>query len=163
MEKLILLLLISIFLTACNENKDIEEAENILASQFDNNFKTIKNALSKAYDVECIYIDEKGEQMTARIRDNSIRIFGTEEINKDYQSLIKGQTMWMWDKAKKIGSITDLSKIDENNKTMLKDKLIRSADDIIQIVEKNRQSCLTKTFSDSEFEVPSDINIVLEN
>lgn len=162
MKKLLILLLTVILLTACDDKKDEERAKGISESQFGYNFKTLNDALKQDYGVECIYIDETGERIKALIKGSDIKTMGAEDKNKNYVILTKGNLMWMWDNAKKIGSQTDLSNLNEDNNVTMRDIPIRSAADVINVVETYRQSCKTVNLTAADFKVPADITIVIE-
>ncbi|NMC35472.1 lipoprotein [Candidatus Beckwithbacteria bacterium] len=162
MKKIILLFLFLLVLASCNEKKDEQRAKGISESQFQYNFKTLKQALDQGYGLECVYADESGTKIKAFIQGTSVKTMGMEPEDQAYKMLAKGQNMWTWDENKQVGSLTNLSNLNKDNDITMNGKSIRSSEDVIAVIEANRQSCATKTFSTAEFKVPANINIVSE-
>lgn len=125
----------------------------------DNNTHAVNN---NNLGEECIYTDENNDQVKVYILGEYLKTMDIEESDQGLFILAKGQTMWMWDEVRGIGSQTDFSQLDEDSGLSMRDKPIRSAKDMITIINDYKKDCKTKNFSNSEFEPPSNINFVLQ-
>jgi len=111
-------------------------------------FNSIEDAIAKSLSLKCEY--KVGENTTiAYVKGNSVKIEGSWEGNNSSIVIMKDNKLWTWDTVKKEGVILPLDMGEEEESTTGKD--------IIGGIEAQREFCKVSVFSDSIFDVPTDV------
>lgn len=120
---------------------------------------SIKDAMMGMQPIECVYADENGNQITARVKGENIKVSGyaASETGTKGNALIKGNTMYIWEEGTASGMMLTYDKEtaagQEGNKK----------DEMVQNLDKYKDNCKSGGFSDSVFEVPGDVKFTTNN
>lgn len=120
---------------------------------------SIKDAMMGMQPIECVYADEEGNQIMARVKGENMRVSGyaASETGAKGNALIKGNTMYIWEEGAASGMMLTYDKEaaagQEGNKK----------DEMVQNLDKYKDSCKSGGFSDSVFEVPGDVKFTTNN
>ena len=121
-----------------------------------NVFTSIKDALSKSLSLECTFTDESGQQTKSYIKNGAVRADMTAKDPKESGSVIvKGKTMHFWN-----GKTGFTMQIPEETSAPAqpgaKESTPESAN-IMQTMEKYKDSCKPAVVADSLFTPPADV------
>ena len=133
-------------------------------------FTSIKDALSKALSLECMYTDEKGDATKTYIKGGSVHVSLTlkNPTPDGYsETLLKDKKMYMWNPTTKKGMVYTLPEKMMANLTpqptsvsaMPKERETdeNKGDSFLSQVEKYKDACKPATLADSLFTIPTDV------
>jgi hypothetical protein len=126
-------------------------------------FSSIKDAMSRGLVLECTYKDENGQNITAIIQGQKIRMTLANQTDKTAPNnfLVLDQTMYMWSDTNKQGFM-----VAYDDSTMKKaQEQVKGAEDVekatnadvIGALEQYKSSCKETTAKDSLFVKPADV------
>lgn len=118
----------------------------------------IKEEIDKSADMECRYTDEKGNLLTAYVKnkDEIIKVSGVEALGQISNVLIKDNQLWWWQDEKKSGIVFDLS----TSESYSYKKIFFNPQEFIERINLQRQNCSPTLVSNSQFDPPPEINFV---
>ena len=113
---------------------------------------SIKEAMAGMQPLECTYNDEQGNQVTAMVKGENVKVSGyaTGQTGVGGNALIRGNQMYIWEEGAKEGMMLSYDREaaeQEGNKK----------DEMVQDLEKYKDSCKKGSFSDSVFEAPTGV------
>jgi hypothetical protein len=116
-----------------------------------NVFSTIKEALSKSMSLQCDFTDEEGRKTVSYIKNGAVRADITStEADESGSVIVKDKRMYFWNNQ---GGFT----MEFTDEQMESAQGSAQGQDIIQSLEKYKQSCRPSSVSDSQFTPPSDV------
>lgn len=115
---------------------------------------SIKEAMAGMQPIECTYNDEQGNQVTAMVKGENIKVSGyaAGETGAKGNALIKGNTMYIWEEGAKEGMMMSFDR-----EAAEKAETGNKKEETIEDLEKYKDSCRRGSFSDSVFEVPTEV------
>ncbi len=125
-----------------------------------NTFSSIQEALTKSMSLQCDYTDTTGTKTTSYIKGGAIRsdIVMASGSKGESSIIVKDNTMYMWTgkEGTKMTFDTDsiMAKVTPGAQ---KETSTQKPGDVIDSLEKYKQSCKPATVSDSLFTPPSDV------
>lgn len=142
--------------TANPNEAQISEASTAPAAQ-ENVFTSIKDALSKSVSLECSY-DTGGSKVTSYIKNGAVRTnIAAANAQESGSIIIKDKKMYFWNGKTgfmmELPDINDLEKIASN----AADKNASTGKDMIDNLEKYKDSCKPGVVPDDLFVPPSDV------
>ncbi|MDQ7814749.1 MAG: hypothetical protein RDU25_03030 [Patescibacteria group bacterium] len=124
-------------------------------------FQSIKDAFDRSVAIRCEYTNEDGEKITTYIKNKKIYLETQPKLDKNGEEapLVKGiatnDTMYVWTVGNKQGLSIDLREATEP--ATIAGTEVRSTEDIIDQLEKKKESCKPDSIPDSKFDLPSDV------
>lgn len=112
-------------------------------------FGSIQDAITKSLSLKCEY--KTGDNTTiAYVKGTSVRIEGNFDGKNNSAAIMKDNKLWTWDTATKQGVVfpLDTGKAEDANAT---------SKGIISGLENEKQFCKVSIFSDTIFDVPTDV------
>ena len=161
MKKLFFAAVLIILLASCAKSPT---APGGAKSEDKNFFTSIRDAISKSITLKCLYVDEDGGKSDFYIKGNVLRVQGKIKINENQPEttvyeIAKDNMLYIWSDQSGDGLVVDLTqKRTEENAIKISGKVINSSDDIINVVEAQKQNCHAEVVADSMFEIPGNIN-----
>jgi uncharacterized protein (UPF0333 family) len=133
------------------KNQTTKTGKETTKDQIKNNvFSSIKDAMLKSISLKCEYKTVDSEA-TAYIKGNMIRIDGVYKGKNRNTTIIKDKKIWTWDVDKKEGTILPIIQDQEDEKA--------SDEKYIEDIEKQKQFCKTAAFSNTVFNLPTDVKL----
>jgi len=123
-------------------------------------FTSIRDAFDRSLSLRCEYTDEDGATSINYIKNKMIRTeskTSTGEEMIDVVGLIRDEKIYIWGKEDAEGLMMDLSKITGDGLEM-GDTRVKTIDDIISELEKNKNNCRVENIPNTNFDVPANIN-----
>ncbi len=123
-------------------------------------FSSIQEALAKSMSLQCDYTDTAGTKTTSYIKGGAIRSdIVTTSVSKGGTSIIvKDNTMYMWTGKEGTKMTFDPASLTATVTPGAQQKTsTQKPGDVIDSLEKYKQSCKPATVSDSLFTPPSDV------
>lgn len=123
----------------------------------ENVFTSIKDALSKSLSLECSY-DTGGSKVTSYIKNGAVRTnIAAANAQESGSIIIKDKKMYFWNG--KTGFLMELPDINDLEKvaTNTADKNASTGKDMIDNLEKYKDSCKPGVVSDDLFVPPADV------
>ncbi len=121
-----------------------------------NVFTSIKDALSKSLSLECTFTDEGGRQTKSYLKNGAVRADITAKDPKESGSVIvKSKTMYFWN-GKTGFTMLIPEETGTPKQTGAKETTPEGAN-IVESMEKNKESCKPAVVSDSLFTPPADV------
>jgi hypothetical protein len=128
-----------------------ESSTSIPQEQNTDVFSTIKDALSKSLSLQCEFTDEEGRKTVSYIKNGQVRADITSSKPEESGSVIvKDKKMYFWNSR---GGFT----MEFTDEMMDSAESSAQGQDIIENLEKYKQSCRAATVSDALFSPPSDV------
>lgn len=123
--------------------------------QSGNVFTSIKDALSKSVSLQCDYTDETGIKTTAYIKAGAIRSDTTGKTPEESGSaIIKDKKMYFWNSQ---GGFMMEFKDDKTTPSTAPSNIGEKPEDVMNSLEKYKESCKPAVVSDSLFTPPADV------
>lgn len=148
MKKTIWLLAGAILLSGC-QTKIASNKADVLT--------TIKDAVAKQLVVKCNYTDKDGETTTTYIKGSVVRLVGSGE-QANVSGLMKDEKFYLWDVNKKQGMVIDLAKMAAGGNLKIDEQPIKNIDDVVAVLEKNKDKCSLSPESADLMKLPEGIN-----
>ncbi len=121
-------------------------------------FSSIRDAFDRSVSLRCEYVDEDGATSINYIKNKMIRTEAAETkegVAKVY-GLFRDDKAYIWDDKSGNGMILSLDKM-QNDPADMDGTEVRSAEDIIKVLEEKKDKCRAESVPDSYFEVPGNI------
>ena len=129
-----------------NPSKPTDSPKNI--------FTSIADAIQKQIVLKCEYTDEDGKTTTTYIKGKTVRMIGQGNDDKKIDGLIKDDKFYIWSEENKQGMVIDITKM--QGASMGKTP-INSVDDVIGVLESQKNKCVASPESSGLLDLPSDI------
>lgn len=159
MKKLWLIFFVAIIFSAC-QKKDNLDASSQQSNQVNNNassvFTTIRDAVTKNITLKCEYTDEDGEKILTHIQGMKVRLKGSGE-EADFEGLMRDGKYYLWSVSKKEGMIIDMTKFVEGDSVKMGERVIKSIDDVVAVLEEKKQNCSVVSVEANFFEIPGEV------
>ena len=155
-----MLLISSLFIAGCTTTTPEAPVNTPTPSvtPTDNNFFTsIKDAVTRNMVLKCEYVDADGSKTMTYIHGSSVRMVGADEKTKNVNGLIKDKKFYVWELNGKEGMIIDMTKIDDNNPLKMGETAVKSEEDVISVLEGQKDKCVVSPVDASFLELPQDV------
>lgn len=121
-------------------------------------FSSIQDALSRSLSLECTFTDEDGNKTVSYMKNKAVRATITDKDGKVNDVIVKDTTMWTWSGKegmtmtfeKSVADVTDKAAQTQFGKNM-------SQVNVMDVMEKYKNSCKPTTVADSYFTPPTDV------
>lgn len=155
MKKILIVLGVSLLLAACQKAPGTSSPESLVPAQESTNlFTTIKDAVQKQLVLKCEYVDEDGDKTTTYIKGQTVRMVGQGEGDKKIDGLMKDGKFYIWSSGNKQGMVLDISTMEGAS---MGSTPINSIDDVIGVLESQKDKCAISPESAGLLELPADI------
>lgn len=155
----IILILAIVFYSLGQSGKTSDQSSTSAPKTENSLFTSIKDAMSKSLSLKCEYQVE-GVKTTTYIKGGMVRVM-TESADAETgngNAIIKDNKMWVWTEGDSEGFTLELVEedfVEEPGTEAPSDQT--SKEDVIEEIEKYKDSCSSATVADSMFTPPSDI------
>jgi len=155
MKKIFLVLGISLMLVGCQKAPVTPPSISSNPTQPPKDiFTSIKDAVQKQMVLKCEYTDEDGSKTTTYIKGQTVRMIGQGDDKKKIDGLMKDGKFYIWSGENKQGMVIDISKME--GASMGKTP-VNSIDDVISILESQKDKCAISPESSGLLDLPTDI------
>lgn len=118
-------------------------------------FDSLNEAVSKWISLKCLYTDTDKSVTNLYIKWDSVFIeWASENKQWNVSGIIKWDTMYMWDQSS--GFKLNLSTSPKDS-IKIWSQSIKSEQDLLDIVNSQKDNCTQEEIEDSKFEIPSNI------
>jgi len=167
-KKITLTLFLALLLAGCQQTSTTNQASSVTSSPTDNSvqveptkantdiFSSIQDAISKQLLLKCEFTDTDGQKTITYIKGQVVRMVGTGE-ESTVEGLMKDNKFYVWDSQKKAGMIIDLAQMTGDGGASMGGKQVRSIDDVVNVLQENKQNCSLSPESASLMELPTDV------
>lgn len=128
-----------------------------------NTFSSIQDALAKSMSLQCDYSDDKGTKTTSYMKSGAIRsdIVMASGSKGSSSVIMKNNTLYMWSGKEGTKMTFDISEMMAKvTPGTQKTTSAQKPGDVIENLEKYKQSCKPATVSDALFTPPADVKFV---
>lgn len=155
MKKLTMMVIVVLILSGCGVKKETATGVTVPTDN-KNVFTSIKEAVAKQLVLKCDYTDKDGVVTTTYIKGSVVRLKGSgSQANVD--GLMKEGKFYLWDSVKKEGMELDLEKMAADGSVKMDGAVIKNVDDVVGVLEKNKDKCSLSPESAGLLELPTDI------
>lgn len=159
MKKLLVLFVSSLIMAGCTPTgqKQVVSPPTTPTPTESNIITNIKDAVTKNLVLKCEYTDEDGAKTTTYIQGSSVRMIGADEETQNINGLIKDKKFYVWELGGKEGMVMDMTKIEESNPLKMGDTPVKNEEDIIAVLEEQKNNCSISPVDASMLELPKDV------
>jgi len=155
MKKILLIFAVSIVFAGCQKNSNLPKPDIAVPTEPPQNIiTTIKDAVQKQLVLKCEYIDEDGEKTMTYIKGKVVRLIGRDADQKELNGLMKDGKFYLWSNESKQGMIIN---INAKADLSMGDTPIESVEDVIEVLESQKDKCSISPESAGLLELPSDV------
>ena len=155
MKKIFLIFVVSLIFSGCQKNPNLPEPGITIPTESPKDIiTTIKDAVQKQLVLKCEYIDEDGEKTMTYIKGNVVRLIGRDADQKELNGLMKDGKFYLWSNESKQGMIIN---INEKADLSMGDTPIESVEDVIGVLESQKDKCSISPESTGLLDLPSDV------
>lgn len=155
MKKIFLILVVSFILIGCQKKPNTPESVVSVPTEPPKDIiTTIKDAVQKQLVLRCEYTDEDGEKTMTYIKGGVVRLIGQDADNKELNGLMKDGKFYLWSNESKQGMIIN---INEKADLSMGDTPIESVEDVIEVLESQKDKCSISPESAGLLDLPSDV------
>lgn len=122
-------------------------------------YSTIQEAIDKFIPLECVINDKHDQSTTIDLKGNQFLITQNFD-NIINRAVLKDNHIWIWNESDNLGLRINLDKLHPNLNFTIKDQNIRSAKDLIIVLESNQKLCHPQSISDTSFIPPTQIQFI---
>ena len=155
MKKIFSILAISLIFAGCQKNPSLPKPGITVPTEPPKDIiTTIKDAVQKQLVLKCEYTDEDGEKTMTYIKGGVVRLIGQDADNKELNGLMKDGKFYLWSNESKQGMIITINKKADLS---MGDTPIESVEDVIEVLESQKDKCSVSPESAGLLELPSDV------
>jgi len=157
MKKIFLLLSLSLILVGCQKsnNSSVLPTSSPQTQETKKDIiTTIKDAVQNQMVLKCEYVDEDGDKTMTYIKGQTVRMIGQGGDDKKVEGLMKDGKFYIWSTENKEGMVLDISKFEGAS---MGNTPIHSIDDVIGVLESQKDKCVISPESLGLLDLPSDI------
>ena len=155
MKKIFLVLSLSLLLAGCQKAPDAPPISSSPTEPPKGIFSSIADAVQKQIVLKCEYVDEDGDTTITYIKGQTVRMVGQDQDKNKIDGLMKDGKFYLWSAGNKQGMVIDISKLDGAS---MGSTPIHSIDDVIGVLESQKNKCAVSPESSGLLDLPSDIN-----
>lgn len=121
-------------------------------------FSSVRDAFDRSVSLRCDYTDGSGQTTSNYIKNKMIytETGGVGDVPKVY-GLFRTDGIYLWDEKSGSGIVMNTAKLKDSPMDMDGNK-IESVDDLITVLEAQKDKCHAESVPDSYFEVPKNVN-----
>ena len=120
---------------------------------------SIKDALMSSASLSCDFTDKEGRKTTSYIKNGMVRadVMGSDDAEDNGSFLLRDKKMYFWN-AKKQGFMSEApDDYADKKEDVAENQGAEQKKDMLENMEKYKESCKQATVADSLFTVPSDV------